>query len=80
MTKYVTQDPFKLDDFIPFLLKVIEKLKNRELFETEVDILINYLSQFHNFDNMKNQLQHEVNCLLLRKKVLEDEILGGKIL
>jgi transposase len=60
--------------YIPFLLKVIEKLRNRELFDTEADILIDYLSQIHYFDNMKDQLQHEINCLLLRKKVLEDEI------
>ena len=70
----------KNHQFIPFLLKVIEKLKNRELFDTEVDILIDYLSQMHNFDNMKDLLQHEINCLLLRKKVLEDEISDGNIL
>ena len=64
----------KNQQFIPFLLKVIEKLKNRELFDTEADILINYLSQLHYFDSMKDQLQHEINCLLLDKKVLEDEI------
>ena len=60
--------------FLPFLLKVIEKLNHRELFENEADILIDYVSQIHNFDSMKNQLQHEINCLLLRKKVLVDEI------
>ncbi|WP_415311997.1 hypothetical protein [Candidatus Nitrosocosmicus sp. FF01] len=60
--------------FIPFLLEVVEKLKHRELFDTEVDILIGYLSQLHYFDSMKDQLQHEINCLLLDKKVLEDEI------
>lgn len=60
--------------FIPFLLKVIEKLRNRELFDTEADILVDYLSQIHSSDSMKDQLQHEVNCLLLRKKVLADEI------
>lgn len=52
----------------------------RELFEVEVDTLIDYLSQFHDFDNRKLQLQHEINCLLLRKKVLEDEISDGKIM
>jgi len=67
----------KNQQFIPFLLKVIEKLKNRELFDTEADILINYLSQLHYFDSMKDQLQHEINCLLLKKKVLEDEISGN---
>ncbi|VFJ12611.1 hypothetical protein [Candidatus Nitrosocosmicus franklandus] len=60
--------------YIPFLLKVIEKLKNKELFDTEADLLIDYLSQIHSFDSMKDQLQHEINCSLLRKKVLEDEI------
>lgn len=60
--------------FIPFLLEVVEKLKHRELFDTEVDILIGYLSQLHYFDSMKDQLQHEINCFLLSKKVLEDEI------
>ena len=60
--------------FIPFLLEVVEKLKHRELFDTEADILIGYLSQLHYFDSMKDQLQHEINCLLLDKKVLEDEI------
>jgi transposase len=60
--------------YIPFLLKVIEKLRNRELFDTEADILIDYLSQIHYFDSIKDQLQHEINCLLLDKKVLEDEI------
>lgn len=64
--------------FLPFLLKVIEKLNHRELFENEADILVDYLSQFHNFDKIKNQLQHEINCLLLKKKVLEDEISDRK--
>ena len=65
--------------FLPFLLKVIEKLEHRELFENEADVLVDFLSHFHNFDKMKDQLQHEINCLRLRKKVLEDEISDGKI-
>ncbi len=65
--------------FLPFLLEVIEKLNYKELFENEADILIDYLSQFNDFDNRKNQLQHDINCLMLRKKVLEDEISDGII-
>jgi hypothetical protein len=61
--------------FLPFLLKVIEKLNHRELFENEADKLVDYLSHFHEFHTIKDQLQHEINCLLLKKKVLEDEIL-----
>jgi hypothetical protein len=38
--------------FLPFLLKVIEKLEHRELFENEADVLVDFLSHFHDFDKM----------------------------
>lgn len=66
--------------FLPFLLKIIEKMKRFELFENDVNTLINYLIQFKNLDNIRNQLQHEINCMVLKKKCLEDEIPNGKIL
>lgn len=65
--------------FLPFLLKVIEKMKHFELFEIDIDALINCLNHFKKFNDIKDQLQHEINCLILRKKVLEDEIPNGKI-
>ena len=65
--------------FLPFLIRIIEKMKRFELFETDVDTLINYLNKFKNFNGIKNQLQHEINCLVLRKKCLEDEMPNGKI-
>ncbi|TVP41787.1 helix-turn-helix domain-containing protein [Candidatus Nitrosocosmicus arcticus] len=65
--------------FLPFLLRVVEKMKQYELFENDVNALINCLNQFKNFNITKKQLQHEVNCLVLQKKCLEDEIPNGKI-
>jgi hypothetical protein len=65
--------------FLPFLLKIIEKMKQNKLFEIDIDPLINCLIYFKNFDILKDQLQHEVNCLLLEKKCLEDEVQNGKI-
>ncbi|TVP40445.1 hypothetical protein [Candidatus Nitrosocosmicus arcticus] len=64
---------------LPFLLRIIEKMKQFELFEIDVDDLINCVNQFKNFNSMKNRLQHEINCLILRKKCLEDEVQKGKI-
>ena len=65
--------------FLPFLLKVIEKMNQFELFENDINSLINCLNQFKNFNDMKNQLQHEINCLILKKKCLEDEVPNGRI-
>ncbi len=64
---------------LPLLLRITEKMKQFELFEIDVDDLIKCLNQFKNFNGIKNQLQHEINCLILRKKCLEDEIPNGKI-
>jgi hypothetical protein len=65
--------------FLPFLLRIIEKMKGFELFENDVNSLINYINQFRNLKDIKNQLEHEINCLILKKKCLEDEIPNGKI-
>ncbi len=54
-------------------------MKQFELFEIDVDELIKCLNQFKNFNGIKNRLQHEINCLTLRKKILEDEIPNGRI-
>ena len=66
-------------ELLPFLLRVIEKMKQFELFEIDVDVPINCLNQYKNFNGIKKQLQHEINCLMLKKKCLEDEIPNGKI-
>ena len=65
--------------FLPFLLRVIERMNRFELSENDVDTFIHYLNQFENINNIKIQLQHEVNCLELRKKGLEEEFPNGKI-
>lgn len=65
--------------FLPFLLKIIEKMKRFELLEVDIDALIKCLNHFKNFNDMKIQLQHEINCLMLKKKCLEDEIPNGRI-
>jgi len=54
-------------------------MKQYGLLEEDVYTLIDNLNQIKTFNITKNQLQHEVNCLILRKKVLEDEIPNGKI-
>jgi hypothetical protein len=64
---------------LPFLLNIIEKMKRYGLLEEDVYTLINNLNQIKTFNITKNQLQHEVNCLILQKKCLEDEIPNGKI-
>jgi hypothetical protein len=66
-------------EFLPFLLRIIEKMNQFKLFENDVYTLINHLNQFRNLENIKNQLQHEVNCLILEKKCLQDEFPNGKI-
>lgn len=65
--------------FLPFLLRVIEKMKQFKLFENDVNTLINYLNQIKNFNITKNQLQYEINYLILKKKCMEDELPNGKI-
>ena len=64
---------------LPFLLEIIAKMKRFEFFEIDVNDLIKCLNQFKNFNGLKNRLQHEINCLTLKKKCLEDEIPNGRI-
>lgn len=64
-------------NFLPFLLRVVDKMKQFELIENDLNALINCLNQFINFNGIKNRLQHEINCFLLRKKRLEDELPNG---
>ncbi len=66
--------------FLPFLLRVIERMNRFELSENDVDTFIHYLNQFENINNIKIQLRQEVNCLELRKKGLEEEFPNGKSL
>jgi hypothetical protein len=65
--------------FLPFLSRVIEKMKRYGLLEKDVYTLIDNLSQINNFNITKTHLQHEINCLMLEKKCLEDNIPNGKI-
>jgi hypothetical protein len=60
-------------------IRIAERIKRFELLETDVYALINYLNEFRNLNKQKEQLQHELNCIVLRKKCLEDEVPNGKI-
>jgi hypothetical protein len=46
----------------------------RQLFENDVDTLLYFLDHFKDLNKMENQLNHRINCLTLRKNVLEDEV------
>ncbi len=70
---------YEYEPLIPFLKKVLEKMKRNELLETEVHILIHHLNQFKKHDDLKAQMQHEINCLELQIKCLKSEIPNGKI-
>lgn len=59
--------------FIPFLLKIIEKIKQYELFEVDIDAFFYCLNYYKNFQGFKMQLQHKLNCLTLKITCLEDE-------
>lgn len=66
---------------LPFIIRVIENLKKFELLDSDVNVLLDYLHQFKTLNDKKNQLQHEVNCLSIRKMSLENEFgsMDGKI-
>jgi hypothetical protein len=69
----------KYERFQALFIRIVERMKRSELLETDVYTLIDYLNGFRNLNKHKEQLQHEINCLLLMKKCLEDEIHDGKI-
>ncbi len=64
---------------LPFLRRIKEKMKRYGLLEEDVYTLINNLNQIKTFNITKSRLHHEVNCLVLRKKCLEDKVPNGKI-
>jgi hypothetical protein len=69
----------KYERYQPLFIRIVERIKRSELLETDVYTLIDFLNGFRNLNKHKEQLQHEINCLLLNKKCLEDEIHNGKI-
>jgi hypothetical protein len=67
----------KYGKYLSFITKVIDKMVQRQILENDVDTLLYFLDHFKDLNNMKNQLQHMINCLILRKNVLEDESLNS---
>lgn len=53
--------------FLPFLSEVAEKMKRHEFDESDVNKLIYYTNNNKALVNLKNQIQHEVNILTVKR-------------
>lgn len=60
--------------YLPFFNEIAKKMKRGELFKEDVDYLLANLIYCRASQHRKEWLEHEVNCLELKKKMLEDEM------
>lgn len=56
---YLIQIFDEYERFIPFLTRILEKMKQYKQFDTDVNALVDYLNEFKALDNKKIQLQHD---------------------
>jgi hypothetical protein len=60
--------------FIRFFVQIADKMKYEGLFKEDINVLVASLAAPISIRHRKEQLQHEVNCLELKKRSMEEEI------
>ena len=60
--------------FIRFFVQIADKMKYEGLFKEDINVLVASLVSPISIRHRKEQLQHEINCLELKKRSLEYEI------
>lgn len=60
--------------FIRFFVQIAEKMKYEGMFKEDVNVLVASLAAPISLRHRKEQLQHEINCLELKKRSLEYEL------
>ena len=60
--------------FIRFFVQIADKMKYEGMFKEDINLLVASLAAPIAIRHRKEQLQHELNCLDLRKRGMEEEI------
>jgi len=61
-------------NFIRFFVQIADKMKYEGMFKEDINVLVASLVAPISLRHRKEQLQHEVNCLELKKRSLEYEL------
>ena len=63
---------------IRFFVQIADKMKYEGMFKEDISVLVASLAAPISLRHRKEQLQHEINCLELKKRSLEYEIDADK--